>query len=303
MPFDIKFIRLDQKHVGLARLTLPLLHYFWSRLLNLISKDTNMIFSIYVHVAFYSDKIFLFFSGIIWWFIPKDKEPQQHNSVPRNYSSSISLKKMGSDEINFNPKNFYRIFSKIEWTDIWDLFLIKFLLGISIIIFRSNFSLMLIEKFDTTPRINGYIISFNSTVSALVGFFAGYIARLYNNNAKLLFHLSCLLGLTLFSLSLSPSLLLFVTLLIPLGLITTVARICGTTLTIERTKGHDIGTLMGFQQSCMSVARMLAPLIAGLVQEICVLGPGFVGTFTTLLAVIIFIVRPQDAAIRVKKQN
>ena len=215
----------------------------------------------------------------------------------------MSLKKMGSEEISFNPKLFFKTFSAIDWTDIWDLFLIKFLLGISIMIFRSNFSLMLMEKYDTSPSINGYIMSFNSTVSAFVGFFAGYLAKSYNNNAKLLFHLSCLLAVTLFSLTVSPSLVMFVILLIPLGLITTVARICGTTLTIERTQGHDIGTLMGFNQSCLSVARMLAPIAAGLVQEISPSGPGFVGTTTTLIAVIIFILRPQDVHIHEKKHN
>ena len=46
MSFNIKFIRLDQKHVGLARQASPFLRCFWSRLINLISKDTNMVFSI-----------------------------------------------------------------------------------------------------------------------------------------------------------------------------------------------------------------------------------------------------------------
>ena len=223
--------------------------------------------------------------------------------MPRTYSSADSLKKMSSDEINFSPKLLKNTFSKIDWPSIWDLFLIKFLMGISVIVFRSNFSLMLIEKFDTTPRINGYIISFNSTISAFIGFFTGYIAKYYNNNSQLLFHLSCGLAVTLFCLSLSPSLTSFVILLIPLGLITTVARVCGTSLTIERTQGQKIGTLMGFQQSCMSVARMLAPLIAGLVQEISPSGPGLIGSATTVMAIFIFILRPQDPRLREKKQK
>ena len=37
LPFDIKFIRLDQKYVGLASCS-------WSHLINLISKDTNAVF-------------------------------------------------------------------------------------------------------------------------------------------------------------------------------------------------------------------------------------------------------------------
>ena len=44
--FDIKFIRLDQKHVGLARQASPFIRYFGSCLISLISKDTNMVFPI-----------------------------------------------------------------------------------------------------------------------------------------------------------------------------------------------------------------------------------------------------------------
>ena len=45
-PFDIKFIRLDQEHVGLARQASPFLRCFWTRLIKLILKDTDMVFSI-----------------------------------------------------------------------------------------------------------------------------------------------------------------------------------------------------------------------------------------------------------------
>ena len=47
MSLEIKCIRPDQKLVGLARQVSPILRCFLSRLINLISKDTNMVFSIY----------------------------------------------------------------------------------------------------------------------------------------------------------------------------------------------------------------------------------------------------------------
>ena len=46
VSFDSKFIRLDQKHVGLARQASPFLRYAWSCLINLISKDTYLVFYI-----------------------------------------------------------------------------------------------------------------------------------------------------------------------------------------------------------------------------------------------------------------
>ena len=71
MSFDIKFIRLHQKHVGLVRLALPLLHVrcFWYRLMNVISKDTNMVCSICAQEA--SPFLCCFWSRLIN-LIPKD---------------------------------------------------------------------------------------------------------------------------------------------------------------------------------------------------------------------------------------
>ena len=39
---NIKFIRLDHKHIGLGRRFSPFLRCFWFRLTNLILKDTNI---------------------------------------------------------------------------------------------------------------------------------------------------------------------------------------------------------------------------------------------------------------------
>ena len=47
VSFDTKFIRPDQKHVGLARQALPFLRCFWSQLINLIPKDTNTLYSMF----------------------------------------------------------------------------------------------------------------------------------------------------------------------------------------------------------------------------------------------------------------
>ena len=51
MSFDIKFIRLDRTHVELARQAPPFLRCFWSRLINLISKDIKMVISVYVFLS------------------------------------------------------------------------------------------------------------------------------------------------------------------------------------------------------------------------------------------------------------
>ena len=47
MSYDIKFIRLDQKHVGLARQASPFLRSLWFRLINLKPK-TLTCYSLYI---------------------------------------------------------------------------------------------------------------------------------------------------------------------------------------------------------------------------------------------------------------
>ena len=225
----------------------------------------------------------------------------------RNFSSADSLKQIQSDELNFSSKTFWQAVREINWHDLWDLYLIKFLLGAAVIIFRSNFSLMLQEKYHTTPTLNGYIISVNGVVSALVGFLTGYIAKYYNNNAKLLLHLSVFQVFTLSCLSLPTPLWVFVINILPLAFITTICRVAGTSLTLERGSKEEVGILMGFQQSCMSVARMLGPMVAGIAQEVSSSGPGIVGAVLTLLAVLIMVFRSQDpvkrTSLKVKKHK
>ena len=211
------------------------------------------------------------------------------------------LENLKTSEMEFSFTNFLAEMKEIDWEDMWDLYLIKFILGVSVILYWSNFSLMLIQKFETSPATNGYVISFKSTVAALVGFITGKIAKLYSNNARLMLHLALLQSLTFLYLAFSSSLWILLIGLVPLAVITTVARVASTSLSMERSKGQDIGLLLGFQQSCMSIARMLAPLIAGIAMEIGPSVPGILAAGLSFLSVLVMLVRPQDPQERQKK--
>ncbi|WAR09460.1 MFSD9-like protein [Mya arenaria] len=236
-------------------------------------------------------------SILVWLIVPTEKA---HHEMKKSLASSTSLKALQSDEINFNSKTFWQAAKDMNWKDLWDLYFIKFLLGASVIIYRSNFSLVLVQKFETSPITNGYIISFNGIVSAFVGLFTGYISSYYTSNAKLVLHLAIMQVFTMISLSVSPSLWLYTLFLVPLCFATTITRVAATKLMLERGNKKDIGILMGFQQSCMSVARMLAPLVAGISQEVTSSGPSIMGAGFSLAAVIIMCWRPQDPRERKK---
>lgn len=48
----------------------------------------------------------------------------------------------------------------IEWSIFWDVFLIRFFLSFSSLVYRSNFSLLIKENFGASPKVIGYLISF-----------------------------------------------------------------------------------------------------------------------------------------------
>lgn len=81
---------------------------------------------------------------------------------------------------------------------------------------------------------------------------------------------------------------------------TSVSRVAGATLTVSRAGTSKTGSVMGLGQSVMSVARMIAPFIAGVAQELTVDGAGYISVIAAVAAVMIMLVRPQDPEIRRK---
>ena len=227
----------------------------------------------------------------------EEKETNPHPDIRRN-ESTTSLKKITSEEINFSPADFFKSIKEFDWMNLWDLFLIKFCLGFSVILFRSNFSLLMKDKFDISPSMLGYFISYSGTVSAVCGFFVGWLSKYYTSTAKLVYHMAILQVFTLFFLGTVSSVWVFLIFLTPLSFITTVQRVAATSLTVQRGSGKEIGALLGLSQSVMSLARMLSPFISGLSLEVSTSGPAFLGTAVTCVAVAIMTVRSQEPKVK-----
>ena len=229
-----------------------------------------------------------FSSVLVWAFCPELASvpaTNQNNSAPSKTSRT-----------NFSVNSILQHFYVINWKDLWDIFLIRFFLGFAVLIYRSNFVLMLDYKFQTSPKMNGYIISYSGIVGTICGFFVGKIANFYKNDAKLLLHLSTLMIFVILGLTFSPNIWCLLFFLTPLSLINTVARVCVTNLTIEKGSSHDTGALLGLGQSIMSGARTLSPFLGGVAGEISILGPGLVGAVSATIGVLLQIVSPQDIA-------
>ncbi|XP_051938221.1 major facilitator superfamily domain-containing protein 9 isoform X2 [Hippocampus zosterae] len=143
-------------------------------------------------------------------------------------------------------------------SDMWDLFLVRLLMAVAIMLYYSNFSLAMEERFSLKPKMTGYLISYSSTLGALAGFLGVW---------------QVLLTSTFFAIS------------------TTVGRTSITDLELRRGGARASGTLIGAGQSVTAMGRVLAPLLSGVTQEFSPCGPPSLGVLLSLVAVGVLLVR------------
>ncbi|KAG0727774.1 Major facilitator superfamily domain-containing protein 9 [Chionoecetes opilio] len=166
---------------------------------------------------------------LCWAFIP-EKAFGQGRVEPKTHSK--------------HPQQSRSFLHDIEWRLFWDIFLVRFFLSFSSLVYRSNFSLLVKENFEASPRVIGYLISFQGLISAATGFLTGRVSKLYQNSSQELFHSSILLCFALLGLTMAPSLLLLVVCLVPLCVSTSVIRVSSTAVTIDRCRPSQGGLVV-----------------------------------------------------------
>lgn len=191
-------------------------------------------------------------------------------------------------------------------SDMWDLFLVRLLMAIAIMLYYSNFSLAMEERFSLKPKVTGYLISYSSTLGALAGFLVGPVTQLYGNNMPaLLLHSTVLTSSLIFLYAAAPSVSQVLLTSTFFAISTTIGRTCITDLELQRGGVQASGTLIGAGQSVTSVGRVLAPLLSGLTQEFSPCGPPSLGVVLALAAVGLLLIRiPKwDGRERTKKDK
>lgn len=177
-------------------------------------------------------------------------------------------------------------------SDMWDLFLVRLLMGIAIMLYYSNFSLAMEERFLLKPKVTGYLISYSSTLGALAGFLVGPVTQLYRNNMPdLLLHSTVLTCSLIFLYAAAPSVWQVLLTSTFFAISTTIGRTCITDLELQRGGAQASGTLIGAGQSVTAVGRVLAPLLSGLAQEFSPCGPPSLGVVLALAAVGLLLIR------------
>ncbi|KAK5860830.1 hypothetical protein PBY51_022286 [Eleginops maclovinus] len=177
-------------------------------------------------------------------------------------------------------------------SDMWDLFLVRLLMAIAIMLYYSNFSLAMEERFSLKPKVTGYLISYSSTLGALAGFLVGPVTQLYGNNMPaLLLHSTILTCLLIFLYAAAPSVSQVLVSSTFFAISTSIGRTCITDLELQRGGVQASGTLIGAGQSVTAVGRVLAPLLSGLAQEFSPCGPPSLGVVLALAAVGLLLIR------------
>ncbi|XP_075419449.1 major facilitator superfamily domain-containing protein 9 isoform X2 [Tenrec ecaudatus] len=177
-------------------------------------------------------------------------------------------------------------------SDMWDIFSVRLLMAVAIMLYYSNFILALEERFGVKPKTTGYLISYSSALGALAGFAVGPIMRLYKHDShRILLHSSLLTLalLLLYSTTRTMGVVVFCSTLLSFS--TALGRTCITELQLTVGGTQACGTLIGVGQSVTAVGRIVAPLLSGVVQEVSPCGPPGLGAALVLVAILIMSLR------------
>ncbi|XP_074839361.1 major facilitator superfamily domain-containing protein 9 isoform X2 [Carettochelys insculpta] len=257
--------------------------------------------------SFICSSIFILNAGVVWM-LPWTEEYTDNNENERPTGNSQVTAKANDDlqatslaraAMNYDTPlsslwiQVVSVLMRIKiiaCSDLWDIFLVRLLMSVAVMLYYSNFVLALEERFGVKPKLTGYLISYGSTLGALAGFLVGPITRLYQHNTHaLLLHstvLTCVLimlystALSIWAVVLSSTFLAFST---------TVGRTCITDLELSLGGKQASGTLIGVGQSVTSVGRIIAPLLSGIAQEFSPCGPPSFGAGLALVAILIML--------------
>lgn len=111
-------------------------------------KIVNLFEEEFVHLYFHIRLYIVLFcvSALCWLFVP-NVEP----------AHSRSSKGISEGETVLQAFSFMK---DIDWKVFGDIFLVRFFLSFSSLVYRSNFSLLIDQNFGASPKVIGYLISF-----------------------------------------------------------------------------------------------------------------------------------------------
>ncbi|XP_006870792.1 PREDICTED: major facilitator superfamily domain-containing protein 9 [Chrysochloris asiatica] len=243
--------------------------------------------------------VFLLNAGLVWvfpWSEGKFNTTKNHTpsgkTEQKAQDTTTALGGPAPEKTPVHPWNevllALRAIKGLIFSEMWDIFVVRLLMAVAVMLYYSNFVLALEERFGVKPKTTGYLISYSSALGALAGFTLGPLMRLYRYNShRILLHSSLLTStlLLLYATAHTMGIVVFSSTLLSFS--TAVGRTCITDLQLSAGGKQASGTLIGLGQSVTAVGRIIAPLLSGLVQEVSPCGPPSLGAALALVAVFI----------------
>ncbi|XP_028913437.1 major facilitator superfamily domain-containing protein 9 [Ornithorhynchus anatinus] len=190
----------------------------------------------------------------------------------------------------------------LVFSEMWDIFLVRLLMSVAVMLYHSNFVLAIEERFEVKPKVTGYLISYCSALGALAGFALGPVTRLYKQDTyAILLHSSMLTSglLLLYSTTLSIWGVVLASTLLAFS--TAIGRTCITDLQLAVGGSQASGTLIGVGQSVTAIGRVVTPLLSGIAQEFSPRGPPGLGAALAFVAVLVMAANRRRYGAKVKR--
>ena len=238
-------------------------------------------------VAYACSLTFLFNSILAFLLLPPGKtdESVSHGNVKEK--NSVSL-----------------LFSFKYFSTHGDFMFLRFLATFSVLMLKTNFSILLTEKFGVDNKTLGYITSLNAIIGTLLLASVGYIAAFYKNPNAQLKHALFLLSASLMFISFAPTVTFVIVGLIPLSIATSNSRVCLTNLSLSRATEDDKGALIGLSYSVSSFSRTISPTLVGAMQEYNVTLPCYFSGLTAMTAFLMSLLFPLKGGVQgIKKKQ
>lgn len=229
--------------------------------------------------------------------IISEEVKHSHQTTTSAYKSMSSVHRRNASCIQV--MSVLKRLGSVANSNLWDIFLVRLLMSVAVMLYHSNFVLGLEERFEMKPKLTGYLISYSSTLGVAAGFLLGPITKYYRHNTfAMLLHSTLLTCLFMFLYSVSESLWTVILSCTFLAFSTTVGRTCITELELILGGDQASGMLIGVGQSVSAVGRIISPLLSGVVQEYSPRGPPILGSLLGISAILIMVFNKSRYSVR-----
>ncbi|XP_050541055.1 major facilitator superfamily domain-containing protein 9-like [Daktulosphaira vitifoliae] len=170
---------------------------------------------------------------------------------------------------NSIQKGMLNNFKELNWSLYWPLLIMRFMYMATISTIMTTLGLVLTETYKLSPSQVGYVISFNSSIGVVTGFFVSKLATIFKSYSTFnkCFYSFLLLSFGHFCFSFQPNLMYYLLFTIPVSVGGTLIEVFLNQLLSEHCNDNNRGSLEGAMYSFSAIARFITPMTVGVSMD------------------------------------